>query len=101
MATQTLNLQTASNAELVARIQELEAKEAKKAKLAGGLKLPFGKTTVSVIVSAKGAISFYGFGRFPLTTYKNVLLFILDNAAKLREFITAHDSELSQGKDSE
>jgi hypothetical protein len=100
MATQTLNLQNASNADLLARIAELEQKVEKKSKLSNALKFPFGKSVVSIIVSEKGGISFYGFGRFPLTMYKNVLLFVLDHAVELRKFIADHDAELSNGKDS-
>ncbi len=87
---------------MLQRIAELEAKEAKKGKLANALTFKYGKGTVKVIVSEKGAISFYGFTvRFPLSIYKNALLCLLDNAVAIRAFIVSHDSELSQGKDSE
>jgi hypothetical protein len=89
---------------LLARIAELEAKEARKGKLANGCKLSGygkdGKQTITLIVSDKGALSFYGFNvRFPLTAYKQVVLFILDHAAQIREFIKANDGALSQGKE--
>lgn len=38
-------------------------------------------------VSEKGAISFYGFAKFPLTTYPRVLLTILNHADQLREYM--------------
>jgi hypothetical protein len=107
MSTQT---QTAApitadeRAALLATIASLQAKIARKGKLADGLKLSGygkdGKATVTVAVSDKGAISFYGFNvRFPLTVYKSALLFILDHAVQLRAFITANDAKLSQGKE--
>jgi len=89
---------------LLARIAELEAKIARKGRLANGLHMSgYGKdkkATITLVVSDKGALSFYGFNvRFPLTAYKQVVLFILDHAAVIREFITANDSTLSQGKE--
>jgi|SRR5271168_1627789 len=104
-ATQTVRLDvTASKEQLMARIAELEAKEARKGKLANGLKMAGygkdGKATITLCVSDKGALSFYGFNvRFPLTAYKQVVLFILDHAEVIRKFISANDSVLSQGKE--
>lgn len=95
---------SASKEALIARIAELEAKEARKGKLANGCKLSGygkdGKQTITLVVSDKGALSFYGFNvRFPLTAYKQVVLFILDHAVQIREFIAKNDSTLSQGKE--
>ncbi len=45
-------------------------------------------------VSAKGAVSLYGLGRFPVTLYKEQWLKVLDMADELRAFIKANDSQL-------
>ncbi len=88
-------------AALLARIAELEAKIERKERKAGNVTLGvYGKGHISVGVSTKGALSFYGFNaRFPLTAYKSVVLFILDHAVAIRAFITANDAKLSQGKE--
>ena len=101
MSTATLTLQDSKEA-LLARIAELETKAEKKGKLANALSFVYGKGHVKVIVSEKGAISFYGFNvRFPLTVYKQALLCILDHAIELRKFIADNDKVLSNGKDAE
>ena len=89
---------------LLAKIAELQAKIERKGKLANGLKLngygKEGKATITVAVSDKGALSFYGFNvRFPVTLYKSAILFVLDHAVQIRAFIAANDSVLSQGKE--
>ncbi len=53
-------------------------------------------------VSAKGAISIYGLGRWPITLYKSQFdaLFTDDTIAMLREFRKANDALLaSKGED--
>ena len=50
---------------------------------------------ISMRVSAKGAISIYGFGRFPLTVYKTNMLKLLSMEPEIRAFIKAHESELT------
>jgi hypothetical protein len=49
---------------------------------------------VSFKVSAKGAVSVYGLGRFPVTLYKEQWLRLLDLAGDIRKFIAANDSQL-------
>lgn len=98
MSTQTAPVVDTEKQALLDRIAQLEAKIEKKGKLADALKIKTGKEgkqTISIIVSDKGGISFYGFGRFPLTMYANVLLFVLDHATELRAFLASHASELS------
>ena len=48
----------------------------------------------SLKVSAKGAVSLYGLGRFPVTLYKEQWTRVLDMADEIREFIVEHDGEL-------
>jgi hypothetical protein len=45
-------------------------------------------------VSAKGAVSKYGLGRFPVTLYASQWLEVLGEANAIRAFITTHRSEL-------
>ncbi len=49
---------------------------------------------VSLKVSAKGAVSLYGLGRFPVTLYKEQWTRVLDMADEIRAFIAEHDGEL-------
>src|SRR5438445_8777418 len=46
-------------------------------------------------VSAKGAVSVYGLGKWPLTLYQGTFVRVLDAADQIRAFIAAHQSELS------
>ena len=50
-------------------------------------------------VSAKGALSVYGLGRFPVTLYKEQWARLLENAEDLRAFLEEHDSELKGKSD--
>ena len=49
---------------------------------------------VSLKVSEKGGVSVYGLGRFPITLYKEQWSKLLEMADTIREFISAHESEL-------
>ena len=51
-------------------------------------------TGISMKVSAKGALSVYGMGRFPVTLYKEQWLKLLDMAAEIRAFVAANEGEL-------
>ena len=56
---------------------------------------PAGRSTdavgsLNVRVSEKGAISFYGFGRFPITVYAKALLQILAEADTIRQYLVDH-----------
>lgn len=51
-------------------------------------------------VSAKGAVSLYGMGRFPVTLYVEQWGRLLDNAVAIREFVKDNASLLSvKGED--
>jgi len=72
--------------ELQQELERLRAEnEALKKRSAKGL---------SIKISAKGAVSVYGLGRFPVTLYKEQWLRLLELAGDLRKFIAAHESEL-------
>jgi hypothetical protein len=45
-------------------------------------------------VSAKGAVSVYGLGRFPVTLYKEQWTKLLDMADDIRRFIRDNDASL-------
>ena len=45
-------------------------------------------------VSAKGALSGYGLGRFPVTLYKEQWARLLDAIDDIRAFLADHDGEL-------
>ena len=49
-------------------------------------------------VSAKGALSIYGMGRFPVTLYKEQWLRLMDMSQEIRDFIAANDEHLSVKK---
>ena len=49
---------------------------------------------LSLKVSAKGAVSLYGLGRFPVTLYKEQWTRVLDMADEIRAFLSEHDAEL-------
>jgi hypothetical protein len=49
---------------------------------------------VAMKVSAKGAVSVYGLGRFPVTLYKEQWTKLLDMADDIRRFIRDNDASL-------
>ena len=49
---------------------------------------------ISLRVSAKGAVSVYGLGRFPVTLYKEQWARLLQMADDIRAFIREHEPEL-------
>jgi hypothetical protein len=68
--------------ELVAQIAALQAQVAR-------------KSTLTLKVSDKGAVSLYGLGRFPLTLYGEQWRKVLDMADEIRTFIEANKDQLS------
>lgn len=69
------------------RIAELEAQVAK---LKAGR-----QSKLSLKVSAKGAISIYGFGKWPVTLYREQMERLLSHAEDIRAFISANEDLLS------
>lgn len=53
------------------------------------------KGTLSMKVSAKGALSIYGMGRFPVTLYKEQWLKLLAISGDIHKFIEQNDSQLA------
>ena len=52
--------------------------------------------SVRMKVSAKGAVSIYGMGRFPVTLYKEQWLKLLDMSAEIRAFIAENEAQLKR-----
>lgn len=73
-----------------AEIERLKAEIAAKRKLEG--------RAISLRVSEKGAVSIYGFGRFPLTVYPKNLQKLLGMADEINAFIEANKELLSWEK---
>jgi len=72
--------------DLKAELEKLKAEnEALKGREAKGLSLK---------VSAKGAVSVYGLGRFPVTLYKEQWARLLDMTDAIRAFIRDNDAQL-------
>lgn len=53
-----------------------------------------GSKGISLKVSAKGAVSVYGLGRFPVTLYKEQWLRLLDLSEDIRSFIRENEGTL-------
>ena len=51
-------------------------------------------SALSLKVSAKGALSVYGLGRFPVTLYKEQWTRLLECTEDIRAFLKEHDGEL-------
>lgn len=79
---------TNNEANLAAELQRLKVENAK---LRAEKEKPKG---ISMKVSAKGAISVYGMGRFPVTLYASQWERILDMADNMKLFIEANEADL-------
>ena len=51
---------------------------------------------ISLKVSAKGAVSVYGLGRFPVTLYQEQWLKLLDRSDEIRNFIRLNEGQLKK-----
>jgi hypothetical protein len=76
-----------TNADLLARLAQLEAENAK---------LKEGRNrALSLKVSAKGAVSVYGMGRFPLTLYSGQWEKLFSMVDQIKAFIEANKDKLA------
>jgi hypothetical protein len=79
-------------------LQELETLKAQNAALKA--KLSSKKAgTLTCKVSAKGAVSVYGLGRFPVTLYSEQWQRLLDKGPEIRAFIEANADSLATKQD--
>jgi predicted esterase len=69
--------------QMLARIAELEKQITNKG------------NTARIKISPKGAVSFYGVGRWPISLYKSQWEVVFANVEALKAFITANESHLS------
>ena len=74
--------------EMQAMIESLKAENAKLT--AASVKSAAGERALNLKVSAKGALSVYGLGRFPVTLYKGQWQRLLAIAPLIADFIAAH-----------
>jgi hypothetical protein len=86
------NVATMSGTDIAKLQAELAQAQAENAKLKANLDTV--KAT-GIKVSAKGGVSIYGLGRFPVTLYKEQWLKLLDMADTIRGFIDANAAKLS------
>lgn len=54
------------------------------------------QTKLTLKVSAKGALSIYGFGRWPVTLYKSQWQRLLANVGEIETFLKANDHLLAE-----
>ena len=78
-----------SDNELQAEVERLRAENAR---------LKGTQSRVALKVGAKGGVSLYGLGRFPVTLYKEQWVKLLDMADEIRAFLHEHDAELKAKK---
>jgi hypothetical protein len=73
---------------MTAEVAKLKAENAKLATA------PKPEVPLTIRVSAKGAVSIYGCGRFPVTLYKSQWLRIFAIQDKVKSFMLANDKDL-------
>lgn len=74
--------------------QDLKAAQDRIAELEAKLKAANNRK-VTLKVSKQGAVSLYGFGKWPVTLYENQWTKVLDMSDEIRTFIKEHQTELS------
>jgi hypothetical protein len=74
---------------------ELERLKAENEKLKTESKKKANTGELSFKVSAKGAVSIYGMGRFPVTLYKEQWIRLFARIEDLKVFITENDADLT------
>lgn len=81
------------NTQTMTAEQELALLRAENAKLKA-MHAP--KEGLALKVSAKGALSVYGLGRFPVTLYKSQWLKLISASERIQEFIKANEDALAE-----
>jgi hypothetical protein len=87
MVTLQTNAKDKATSDLLARLAQLEAENAK-------LKEARHKS-LSMKVSEKGALSIYGLGRFPLTLYSGQWARLFSMVDEIKAFLEANNDKLS------
>jgi hypothetical protein len=81
----------AEYAELLAKVNELQAKSDRKVRMDAGSTTDNG---LKLAVSLKGAVSVYGLGRFPVTLYREQMTRLLEAGKDIAAFIAANQATL-------
>lgn len=79
-------------AELLAKVNDLQAKADRKVRMDGGATTDGG---LKLAVSLKGAVSVYGLGRFPVTLYREQMARLLADAKDITQFMTDNTDKLA------
>lgn len=96
-ATTSPATRTMSGAELLAELDRLRAENAaSKAALAAAQQTRASGPGVTLKVSAKGAVSAYGLGRWPVTLYSDQWTRLIAKVDDIRAFIEANQGALAQ-----
>ncbi len=74
---------------------ELDRLKAENEKLKTESKKKTNTGVLSFKVSAKGAVSVYGMGRFPVTLYKEQWTRLFERIDDLKEFLTENEDQLT------
>lgn len=82
----------ADYAALLAKVTELQAQVDRKKAQENGAVTDNG---LKLVVSAKGAVSVYGLGRFPVTLYREQMLKLIAASKDIATFITANTEKLA------
>jgi hypothetical protein len=89
--------ETMSNhAALLAEIERLKAENSKLNRAKTGEV----KNSIRLQVSAKGALSLYGLGRFPVTLYRSQWERLLSISSDIAQYIVDHKGELKEKSES-
>lgn len=83
-------------AELLAKIAQLEAAQAKPGKLSFKVTAKRYDEKKKEWVGRDGALSVYGLGQFPTTLYRSQWERLLDHAPQIRAFIAANEATLAR-----
>ncbi len=95
-AAQTKAQDQNQNAALLAEIAALKAENAR---LAASKAKAKGESRLTLKVSAKGAVSVYGLGRWPVTLYRSQWERLLGIGKDIAQFIVDHKAELTDKND--
>lgn len=82
----------ADYAALLAKVTELQAQVDRKKAQENGAVTDNG---LKLVVSAKGAVSVYGLGRFPVTLYREQMLKLIAAGKDITTFITENTAKLA------
>lgn len=86
----SMDLQNTNQADMIAVIKELRAELDAQKQAAALAKAQTG----TIKVSTKGAVSVYGFGRWPVTLYKSQWIKLFERVEEIKAFIKSNNQFL-------